>query len=122
MAKPYFPRTPFQIGDVDLMNSRLLGKVDLPPASLLAKLPNAVANLDANIGVHSSSIDLVEALYLVDALSRSSRARGHADAWPEDGLDPLAGDHPVKTAKQDSMPKISRFPIGGGRQLRPTLC
>jgi hypothetical protein len=78
MAEPNFARAPFKIGDVDLVNPRLLGKVDLSPASILAELPNSVANLDANIGVHSSSIDLVEALYLVDALSRSKRAAGHA--------------------------------------------
>jgi hypothetical protein len=73
MAKSYLPRTPLEIGDVDLVNTRLFGKVDLPPAPLLSELSDSLANLDANIGVHSSSIDLVEALYLVDALSRKIR-------------------------------------------------
>jgi hypothetical protein len=38
-------------------------------------LPDSFAKLDANIRGHSSSIDLVEALYLVDALSAKHRAK-----------------------------------------------
>jgi hypothetical protein len=73
MAESDLACTPLEIGDVDLVNTRLFGQVDLPPAPLLSELPDSIAKLDANIGVHSSSIDLVEALYLVDALSRPNR-------------------------------------------------
>ena len=59
---------------MNLVNARLFGEVDLTPAPLLSELPDSSSNLDADIGVHSSSIDLVEALDLVDALSRSNRA------------------------------------------------
>jgi len=69
MAKSHLARTPLQIGDVNLVNARLFGEVNLTPAPLLSELPDSIANLDADIGVHPSSIDLVEALYLVDALS-----------------------------------------------------
>jgi hypothetical protein len=54
---------------MDFMDSRLFGKVDLPPTPFLAELPDSFAKLDAHIRRHSSSIDLVETLYLVDALS-----------------------------------------------------
>jgi hypothetical protein len=70
MAKSYLAHAPFQIGDVDLMDSGVLREVDLSPAVLLTKLPNSFADLDADIRGHSPSIDLVEALYLVDALFR----------------------------------------------------
>jgi hypothetical protein len=50
------------------MNPGLLGQVDLSPAPLLSKLSNSFAELDTHIWGHSSSIDLAEALYLVDAL------------------------------------------------------
>jgi hypothetical protein len=70
MAKPYLAHTSFQIGDVDLMDSGVLREVDLSPAVLLTKLPDSFADLDADIRGHSPSIDLVEALYLVDALFR----------------------------------------------------
>ena len=73
MAKPNFTRTALEVGDVDLVNTGLFGKVDLPPTPFLSELPNSFAKLDANIRRHSSSIDLVEALYLVDALSREIR-------------------------------------------------
>ena len=69
MAKSHLARTPLKIRDVNLVDTRLLREVNLPPASLLSKLPDSVAKLAAYIGVHAFSIDLVEALYLVDALS-----------------------------------------------------
>jgi hypothetical protein len=124
MAKPNLARTPFKIGYVDLMNPRLFGKVDLSPASLLAELPNSVANLDANIGVHSSSIDLVETLYLVDALSRSKRAEPYAAvASPGAGNSPLTVNNPVRTANKAPGPKIlGNYETRSSRQLRPTLC
>ena len=52
------------------MDSGVLREVDLSPAVLLTKLPDSFADLDADIRGHSPSIDLVEALYLVDALFR----------------------------------------------------
>jgi hypothetical protein len=70
MAKSHLSRTPLEVGDVNLVNPRLLSEVDLPPTLLLAEVPDSFAKLDAHIIGHSSSIDLVEALYLVDALSR----------------------------------------------------
>lgn len=75
MAKSDFPRTPLEVGDVDLVNPRLLGEVDLPPTLLFSELPDSFAKLDAHIRGHSSSIDLVEALYLVDALSVGDRGK-----------------------------------------------
>ena len=58
---------------MNLMNTRLFGEVDLPPTPFLAELPDSFAKVCAHIRGHSSSIDLVEALYLVDALSREIR-------------------------------------------------
>lgn len=66
-------RATLQVRDMDLVNTRLLGEVDLPPAPFFSELPDSFAKLDANIRGHSSSIDLVEALYLVDALSADRR-------------------------------------------------
>jgi hypothetical protein len=74
VTKSNLARTPLEIRDVDLVNARLFGEVDLTPAPLLSELPDSSSNLNADIGVHASSIDLVEALYLVDALSRPNRA------------------------------------------------
>jgi hypothetical protein len=51
------------------MDARLLGQVDLPPAALLAKFADTFSELNTDIKGHSSSIDLADALYLVDALS-----------------------------------------------------
>jgi hypothetical protein len=45
-------------------------QVDLSPAVLLTELPDSLADLDADIRRHPPSIDLVQALYLVDALFR----------------------------------------------------
>ena len=82
MAKSHLTRTPLEIRYVDLMNTRLLGEVDLPPVPLLSKLPDSVAKLAAYIGVHTSSIDLVEALYLVDALSEPQRCEDTLSCFP----------------------------------------
>jgi len=68
MAKPDLACSPFQIGDVNLMDSRLLGQIDLPPTSPFPEFSYSFADLETNIRGHSPSIDLVEALYLVDAL------------------------------------------------------
>lgn len=69
MAQPDLARSPLQVGDMDFVDSGLLGQVDLPPAALLAKLADTFSELDADIRGHSSSIDLADALYLVDTLS-----------------------------------------------------
>lgn len=69
MPQAHFPHAPLQIGDMDFVDSGLLGQVNLSPAALLAKLADAFSELDADIKGHSSSIDLVDALYLVDTLS-----------------------------------------------------
>ena len=75
MAETDLARTSFEVRYMNLMNTRMFGKVDLPPTPFFSELPDSFAKLDANIGRHSSSIDLVEALYLVDALSREIRAK-----------------------------------------------
>ena len=70
MAKSHLAHTPFEVGDMNFMDAGVLREVDLSPAVLLTKLPDSFADLDADIRGHSPSIDLVEALYLVDALFR----------------------------------------------------
>ena len=69
MAKPDLAHSPFKIRNVNLMDSGMLRQVDLSPASFFAELPNSLAKLEADIRGHPPSIDLVEALYLADALS-----------------------------------------------------
>ena len=73
MAKPHLPNPSFQIGDVNLVNSRVLRQVNLSPASFLAELPNSLSELDAYVRGHPLSIDLAEALYLADALFASGQ-------------------------------------------------
>jgi hypothetical protein len=79
MAKPHLPNPSFQIGDVDLVNSRVLRQVNLSPASFLAELPNSLSELDAYVRGHPLSIDLAEALYLADALFAAGQTRGQGD-------------------------------------------
>ena len=67
--------TSLEVRYMNLVNTRLFGKVELPPTPFLSEVPDSFARLDANIGRHSSSIDFVEALYLVDALSRGNRSK-----------------------------------------------
>lgn len=74
MAQSNLARATLQVRDMNLVNTRLFGEVDLPPTPFLSELPDSFAKLDANIRGHSSSIDLVEALYLVDALSADRQA------------------------------------------------
>lgn len=74
MAKANLARPSLQVRDVNLVDARVFGEVDLPPTPLLSELPDSFAKLDADIRQHSSSIDLAEALYLVDALSSEVRA------------------------------------------------
>jgi hypothetical protein len=78
VAKTDLAGTSFEVRYMNLMNTRLFGKVDLPPTPFLSELPDFLAKLDANIRRHSSSIDLVEALYLVDALSHEIRAEDYS--------------------------------------------
>lgn len=59
MAQSNFARTALQVGEMDLVNPRLFGEVDLPPTPILSELPDSDAKLDANINRHSFSIDLV---------------------------------------------------------------
>ncbi len=75
MAKPHLPNPSFQIGDVDLVNTRVLRQVNLSPASFLAELPNSLSELDAYVRGHPLSIDLAEALYLADALFAADQMR-----------------------------------------------
>jgi hypothetical protein len=75
VAETDLARTSFEVRYMNLMNTRLFGKVDLPPTPFLSELPDSFAKVCAHIRGHSSSIDLVEALYLVDALSREIRAK-----------------------------------------------
>jgi hypothetical protein len=70
MAQSDFTCASLQVRNVNFMDSALFSEVDLPPATLLSQFSNSLAKLDANIRGHSSSIDLAEALYLADALSR----------------------------------------------------
>jgi len=49
MPQAHFPRSPLQIGDMDFVDSGLLGQVNLSPAALLAKLADAFSELDADI-------------------------------------------------------------------------
>ena len=73
MAKSDLPHAALKIGYMHLMDSGLFRQIDLSPPSLLTEIPDSPAELDTDIRRHSSSIDLVEALYLVDALSRPNR-------------------------------------------------
>jgi hypothetical protein len=112
--------TSFEVRYMNLMNTRLFGEVDLPPTPFLSELPDSFAKLDANIRRHSSSIDLVEALYLVDALSRKIRV--------EDGsMVPVLRNAPVcrgapTTRRQwlgrQPKPKILRI-LQPGKGIRP---
>lgn len=74
MAQSNFAHPSFEIGDVDLVHARMLGEINLSPASLLSEFPDSLADLNAYIRGHLPSIDFVEALYLVDALS-AARAK-----------------------------------------------
>ncbi len=87
MVKADFAHTPLKIRDEDLVDTGMLGEVDLAPTILLSEFPDSFAQFDANIRMHPSSIDLVEALYLVDALSvekrrKSEGLRTACHPWP----------------------------------------
>ena len=57
-----------QIGDVDLVDARLLGKVDLPPVSGAAQLSDALTRCRTDVLCHASMIGLAFALYLAHTL------------------------------------------------------
>lgn len=128
MAKSDLARPPLEVGDVDLVNSRLLGKVDLPPTPFLSELPDSFAKLDANIRRHSSSIDLVEALYLVDALSCEIRAEdcsavpvsriGPGTPGRADDTTPVAGasaqtENPMNSSTREAITVMCCGPLIG---------
>jgi hypothetical protein len=73
VAETDLARSSFEVRYMNLMNTRLFGEINLPPTPFLSELPDSFAKVCAHIRGHSSSIDLVEALYLVDALSREIR-------------------------------------------------
>jgi hypothetical protein len=75
MAKSDLPHAALKIGYMHLMDSGLFRQIDLSPPSFLTEIPDSPAELDTDIRRHSSSIDLVEALYLVDALFAPSDCR-----------------------------------------------
>ena len=67
--------TALQVRDVDLMDSRLLGKVDLPPALRAAQFPDSLACRRADVPCHAFIIGLAFALYLAHPLFMPER-------WP----------------------------------------
>jgi hypothetical protein len=121
VAKTDLARTSFEVRYMNLMNTRLFGEVDLPPTPFLAELPDSFAKVCAHIRGHSSSIDLVETLYLVDALSR--------EIWVEDGsmvpvLRIAAACRGVPAPRRQWLgrlpkPKILRILNNQGRESRP---
>jgi len=60
--------SPFQVGDVDLMDPRLLSKVNLPPTPGAAQLPDSLACRLADVTCHSFMVELVFPLYLAHTL------------------------------------------------------
>jgi len=49
ISKSNLARPALKIGDVNLVDPRVLGEVDLSPAALLAEFPDSLPNLDADI-------------------------------------------------------------------------
>ena len=58
----------FQVGDVDLVDAGLLGKVDLPPVPGAAQLPDPLTRRRTDVLCHAFIIGLAFALYLVHTL------------------------------------------------------
>jgi hypothetical protein len=69
MAKSDLPHAALKIGYMYLMDSGLFRQIDLSPPSLLTEIPDSPAELDTDIRRHSSSIDLVDALFCPEQLS-----------------------------------------------------
>lgn len=61
--------SPLQVRDVDLMDARLLGKINLSPALGPAQLPDSLARRCADVPCHAFMVGLVFALYLAHTLS-----------------------------------------------------
>lgn len=58
---------------MNLVNARMLCKVDLPPASGTAKLPDALACYYADVPCHSPIVGLAFELDLVHTFSASGK-------------------------------------------------
>jgi hypothetical protein len=120
VAETDLPRTSFEVRYMNLMNARLFGKVDLPPTPFLSELPDSFAKICAHIGGHSSSIDLVEALYLVDALSREIRVEDGSMVLIS-GIAPACRGGPAtrrRRLRRQPKPKILRI-LNQGRGSWP---
>jgi hypothetical protein len=123
VAETDLARTSFEVRYMNLMNTRLFGKVDLPPTPFLSELPDSFAKVCAHIRGHSSSIDLVETLYLVDALSREIQVE-NVSCSPglafRPGLPGRAGDR-TAVAGTSAQPKILRI-LQPGKGITATRC
>jgi len=111
VAEADLARTSFEVRYMNLMNTRLFGEIDLPPTPFLSELPDSFAKVCAHIGGHSSSIDLVEALYLVDALSRKIRVED-GSVVPVSRIDPACRGGPAtrrQWLRRQPKPKILRI-------------
>ena len=60
--------SPLQVGDVDFMDTRMLGKVNLSPAFGPAQFSDALSSRRADVLCHSPMFGLVDALYLAHTL------------------------------------------------------
>lgn len=115
--------TSFEVRYMNLMNTRLFGKVDLPPTPFFSELPDSFAKVCAHIRGHSSSIDLVEALYLVDALSRKIRVED-ASMAPVSRIVPACRVGPATRRQwlgRQPEPKILRI-LQPGKRITATRC
>jgi hypothetical protein len=80
----------------------------LPPAALLPEFADSLADLDADIRGHSPSIDLVEALYLVDALFSGIRLLRASGLWRGPRyLLPTFAESSLKSAKSPNYRLLS---------------
>ena len=123
VAKPDFARTSFEVRYMNLMNTRLFGEIDLPPTPFLSELPDSFAKVCAHIRGHSSSIDLVEALYLVDALSRDIRVED-GSMVPVSRIAPACRGGPATRRRwlgRQPKPKILRI-LQPGKRITATRC
>ena len=68
-AQPRLAGSAFQVGDVDLVDARMLGKVDLSPALCPAQLSDTLTRRRTDVLCHAFMIELASALYLAHTLS-----------------------------------------------------
>jgi hypothetical protein len=123
VAKTDLARTSFEVRYMNLMNTRLFGEVDLPPTPFLSELPDSFAKVGTHIGGHSSSIDLVEALYLVDALSCEIRVED-GSMVPVSRIVPACRGRPAtrwQSLGRQPKPKILRI-LQPGKGITATRC